>query len=55
MYVVKKYIRAISALDAVRKEKDTSVDEVSLDASWKDLYLSEAMGLQSMREDDDEV
>jgi hypothetical protein len=46
MYMVKKYIRAVSALDAIRKEKTKSVDEVSIDLAWKDLFLSEQMGFE---------
>jgi hypothetical protein len=44
MYVIKKYIWAVSALDAIRQEKDYSVDECGLDIAWRDYFLSEQMG-----------
>lgn len=35
-YVIKKYVRAYSAKDALRKEKDVEVDDCWLDEKWHD-------------------
>jgi hypothetical protein len=52
MYVIKKYVRAISALDAIRQEKDHSVDECTMENNWKDFYLSEVMGFDPLEDED---
>ena len=35
MYIVKKYIMAVSALDAIKKSKNCSPDDVWVDEDWK--------------------
>lgn len=56
MYVVKKYIRALSAEDAIRQDKTHKVDDVFIDHEWKDYALPEALGFSGPYElvDDDE-
>jgi hypothetical protein len=35
LFVVRKYIKAASAIDAIRKDKHTPVDDVWVDEDWK--------------------
>jgi hypothetical protein len=35
LFVVRKYIKAISAADAIRRDKTTPVDDVWVDDDWK--------------------
>jgi hypothetical protein len=47
LFVVRKYIRAADAAQAIRKEKDTPVHDVWVDDEWKKgnaLKLAETMG-----------
>ena len=47
LYVVRKYIKAKSAADALRKEKKSPVDEIWVDEEWRKSSkdnLSGAMG-----------
>jgi hypothetical protein len=34
-FIVRKYVMASSAIDAIRKEKNKPVDDVWLDADWE--------------------
>lgn len=44
MYVIRKYVKATSVLDAVKKEKTIPVHEVYVDDKWQDKHLAEAIG-----------
>ena len=35
MFILRKYVRAKSASDAIRKDKQTPVDDVWVDDDWK--------------------
>lgn len=35
LFVIKKYIKARSASEAIRKDKSTAVDDVWVDEDWK--------------------
>lgn len=35
LYIVRKYIMAISAKEAIKKDLDTEVDDVWVDDDWK--------------------
>ncbi len=54
MYIVKKYIRAISATQAIKKDRDTPVHDVWVDEDWKKNELASAIGfdLGETQEDD---
>lgn len=56
LYVVRQYVRATSAEDAIRKSRKTPVDDVWVDDKWKEgnaKSLAEAIGFTvSEREDD---
>ena len=45
-YVVRKYIMAKNAKDALKKEKDVRADEVWLDEDWKRENLSKVIGFK---------
>lgn len=56
LYVIRKYIKASSAADAIRKERKTPVDEIWLDEDWKKGIasgLAEAIGFSHPTEGDD--
>lgn len=46
LFVVKKYIKAKSAAEAIRKDKTTPVDDVWVDEDWKktNTNLPDAIG-----------
>ena len=44
MYVVKKYIKALSASSAIRLDKTTPVHDVWVDEDWKKNSLAGAIG-----------
>ena len=46
LYVVRKYIKAQSVADAIRKEPKVSVHEVYLDQKWSDKELPSAIGFE---------
>ena len=46
LYVIKKYVVAINATEAIRISKATTVHEVEMDATWRDLNLPEALGIE---------
>jgi hypothetical protein len=35
LYVIRKYIKATSAKDAIKKDKRTEVDDVWIDEKWQ--------------------
>lgn len=35
LFVIKKYVRALSAADAIRKEKKIAVDDCWVDDDWR--------------------
>lgn len=55
MYVVRKYIRANNAAQAIRKDKTTPPHDVFVDNEWKNKSLPEAIGFQDTpTEEEDE-
>lgn len=59
LFIVRKFVKARSASEALRLEKKQEPDEVYLDADWKLKGLPNAMGFhlispEKEREDDDE-
>lgn len=55
LFLVRKFIMASSAKDAIRKDKDTPVDEVWVDEDWKKgnaTPLASAIGFQVYPNDD---
>jgi hypothetical protein len=58
LFVVRKYIKAASAADAIRKDRRHPVDEVWIDDEWKKgaaARLEDAIGFsQSRPESEDE-
>lgn len=40
LYVVKKYVWALTAKDAIRMESDVPVDDVWIDDDWKKTHYS---------------
>lgn len=54
MYVVKKYIKALSASSAIRLDKTTPVHDVWVDEDWKKNSLAEAIGFTVEHEDEEQ-
>jgi hypothetical protein len=54
MYIVRKYTKATSAAQAIRKDKSTPVHDVWVDDSWKTDHLASAIGFddRNIAEDD---
>lgn len=44
MYIIRKYIKAYDASQAIRKDKLTPVHDVWVDETWKAEHLAEAIG-----------
>lgn len=44
LYVVQKYVMAVSAQAALRKEKKVAAHDVWIDNNWKEKQLTEAIG-----------
>ena len=57
LYIVRKYIKARDAAEAIRKDKKTKVHDVFVDESFKDRRLTEAIGFEFDKrpEEDDEM
>lgn len=45
LFIVKKYVYATSAKDAIKKEKETQVDDVWVDEEWKKNQLLESKNI----------
>lgn len=45
MFIVRKYIVASSAAQAIRKDKTSPVDDVWVDEEWKKQHLADLPGL----------
>jgi len=59
LFVIKKYVKALSAADAIRKEKTIAVDDCWVDDDWRKLNkdnLADAIGfnlpIPTQNEDD---
>lgn len=44
MYIVRKYIKATNAAQAIRKDKTTPVHDAWVDSDWKPDHLASAIG-----------
>lgn len=53
MFIVRKYIKATSAADAIKKEKNTPVHDVWVDEDWKKNHLADAIGFIIDNNEDD--
>lgn len=55
MFILRKYVRAKSASDAIRKDKLTPVDDCWVDEDWKkqQTVLESAIGFTVNTEDDE--
>lgn len=55
MFILRKYVRAKSASDAIRKDKLTPVDDCWVDEDWKkqQTALESAIGFTVNPEDDE--
>lgn len=49
LFVVRKYIKARSAAEAIRKEKGSAVDDVWIDDDWKKEHLNGAIGFRAAK------
>ena len=52
LYVIRKYVKAYSAADALKKEKRLPVDDIYVDDDWRKNQsdnLSEAMGFKPLK------
>lgn len=52
MYVVKKYIKALSAEDAIRQDRSHKVDDCYIDDNWKEWALADALGMPNPYEEE---
>ena len=46
LYVVRKYIMAISVVQAIKKEKETPVHDCWIQDEWKTDHLASAIGFE---------
>lgn len=51
MYIVRKYIIATGASQAIRKDKDTPVHDCWVDDDWKNKNLAGAIGFETYQEE----
>ena len=54
MYVVRKYIKAVSAQQALNKDKTTTVHDLWIDNEWKDKELASCIGFDNGIKKDEE-
>jgi hypothetical protein len=57
MYIVRKYVRALSVSDAVAKERKTPPHDVFVDDEWRKANadrLADAIGFHTRHRDEDE-
>lgn len=47
MYVVRKYIKAVSAIEAIKKDTKTPVHDVWIDEKWQEKELPSAIGFDN--------
>lgn len=55
MYIVRKYIRATSAIQAIKRDKLTPVHDVWIDEKWQDKGLAEAIGFDNGESEENET
>ena len=54
MYIIKKYVKAISAAQAIKKDRDTPVHDVWVDADWSKNELAGAIGFDDGKTSEEE-
>ena len=55
MYVIRKYVKAVSVKQALRKEPTTAVHDVWISEDWSKEHLAHAIGFDDgMTEEEDE-
>jgi hypothetical protein len=54
MYVVRKYIKATNATQAILKDKTTKVHDVYIDAEWQSRHLPSAIGFHVIEPENEE-
>jgi len=47
MYIVRKYIKAVSAMEAIKKDKKTPVHECWVEEKWSEKELPSAIGFDN--------
>jgi hypothetical protein len=52
LFVIRKYVRATSAAEAIRMDKRTAVDDVWIDDTWKAENLPGAIGFEVARNEE---
>lgn len=55
MYRVTKYIKATSAIQAIKFDKDTPVHDVWVDNDWKPDHLASAIGFDNGVDQEEEL
>ena len=53
MFIVKKYVKAVSALEALKKERRQPADDCWIDEDWKKDNLANAIGFSVDRKSKD--
>lgn len=46
LYIVRKYIMAVSVVQAIKKEKETPVHDCWIQDEWKTEHLASAIGFE---------
>lgn len=54
LYVIRKYVKAKSASQAIRLDKTTPVDDVYIENNFSENHLVDAIGFSMQEEEDDE-
>lgn len=54
MYVVRKYIKAVSVGEALKKERAAPVHEIYVDENWQKNHLPEAIGFNYQKDETEE-
>lgn len=54
MYIVRKYVKATSIANVLRRERDTRPHDIFVDESWKDANLADAIGFAEVYDEEEE-
>lgn len=54
MFIVRKYVKAVSALEAIKKEPKVPVHDVWIDEKWQEKSLAEAIGFDNGTQPDED-
>ncbi len=53
MYVVRKYVKATSVAEALKKERKTEIHEIFVDEQWQKNNLAAAIGFAVEKREED--